>query len=141
MINSELRNRKICLLQNNLTYLKTIQKSSKASFLNNFEKKYATRHVIQECIQVCIDIAFHLCLINNLGDPDHYRDAFSKLSQYNILSEDIANRLSLWTGLRNILAHLYEKVDDERIFMIIQSNLNDFDEFIQELSHLEISSK
>ncbi len=36
----------------------------------------------------------------------------------------------------NILAHIYEIVDDERILTAIKQNLNDFEEFIRLISLL-----
>ena len=137
MIDPEKRNRKISLLTENLNYLKTVASLNQNDFIHDFEKKYATRHVIQECIQICIDLAFHLCLINNIGEPINYRDAFTRLGHNKLISKELSVNLERWAGLRNLLTHIYEKVDDARIFSFLQTNLQDFWQFIGEITKLD----
>jgi uncharacterized protein YutE (UPF0331/DUF86 family) len=36
---------------------------------------------------------------------------------------------------RNRLAHLYWEIDEEELYAILQHNLDDLDEFIQQIAH------
>ena len=137
MIKTEVKERKISRLQRNLSYLKTIASISLDEFLDNFEKKLACRYTIQECVQICIDIAFHLCIVNKFGEPTNYKDSFKILNQNHILSNQLSRKMQNWVGLRNLISHIYEEVDDSRIFSFIEKDLHDFDEFISVLNQLQ----
>ncbi|MHA1855136.1 MAG: type VII toxin-antitoxin system HepT family RNase toxin [Promethearchaeota archaeon] len=99
-------------------------------FLGNFEKQLACRYTIQECVQICIDIAFHLCIINEFGEPTNYKDVFKILKQNQILSDKLSKKKQYWVGVRNLVSHIYEDVDDARIYSFIVEDLNDFEDFI-----------
>lgn len=137
MIKTEVKERKISRLQRNLSYLKTIASISLDEFLENFEKQLACRYTIQECVQICIDVAFHLCIVNKFGEPTNYKDAFKILSRNQILSDQLSTKMQDWVGIRNIVSHMYEKVDDSRIYSFIAEDLHDFDEFILALNQLQ----
>ena len=137
MIKKELKDRKISLLQRNLSYLKTIASISLDEFLGNFEKQLACRYTIQESVQICIDIAFHLCIVNKFGEPTNYKDSFKILSQNQILSDQLSIKMQNWVGVRNLVSHIYEEVDDSRIYSFIIEDLHDFDEFISTLNQLQ----
>ena len=137
MIKKEVKERKISRLQRNLSYLKTIASISLDEFLGNFEKQLACRYTVQECVQICIGIAFHLCIVNKLGEPTNYKDSFKLLSQNQILSEQLSIKMQNWVGLRNLVSHIYEDVDDSRIYSFIVEDLHDFDEFISILNQLQ----
>jgi len=137
MIKKELKDRKISLLQRNLSYLKTIASISLDEFLGNFEKQLACRYTIQESVQICIDIAFHLCIVNKFGEPTNYKDSFKILSQNHILSDQLSIKMQNWVGVRNLVSHIYEEVDDSRIYSFIIEDLHDFDEFISTLNQLQ----
>ena len=137
MIKKELKERKISRLQRNLSYLKTIASISLDEFLGNFEKQLACRYTVQESVQICIDIAFHLCIVNKLGEPTNYKDSFKILSQNQILSEQLSIKMQNWVGLRNLVSHIYEEADDSRIYSFIVEDLHDFDDFISTLNQLQ----
>ena len=137
MIKKELKDRKISRLQRNLSYLKTIASIPLDEFLGNIEKQLACRYTIQESVQICIDIAFHLCIVNKFGEPINYKDSFKILRQNQILSEQLSIKMQNWVGVRNLVSHIYEEVDDSRIYSFIVEDLHDFDEFISILNQLQ----
>ena len=137
MIKKELKERKISRLQRNLSYLKTITSISLDEFLGNLEKQLACRYTIQECVRICIDIAFHLCIVNKFGEPTNYKDSFKILSQNQILSDQLSIKMQNWVGVRNLVSHIYEDVDDSRIYSFIIEDLHDFDDFISTLNQLQ----
>jgi len=47
----------------------------------------------------------------------------------NIIDKEIEERLIKFVGLRNLLGHLYTKVNNERVYNIIQEDLTVFYSF------------
>ncbi|HMF34271.1 MAG TPA: DUF86 domain-containing protein [Candidatus Lokiarchaeia archaeon] len=120
-----------------LEYLRSIQEIPKDQFLGNVGTLLATRYALLEPIQIVIDLAFHLCAQNKLHEPDNYREAFKILTQNNFLSPELAGTLADWAGLRNLLAHQYLEVNDERLYEFIHGELSAFDQFLEEIEKLE----
>ena len=136
-IKTDVKNRKIARILRDLEYLRSIQELSKDQFLGDIVTLLATHYALLESIQIVIDLAFHICAQNKLHEPENYREAFKILSQNNLLSSELAANLSDWAGLRNILAHQYLDVNDERIYDFIHSELSAFDQFLEEIAKLE----
>ena len=101
------------------------------------EKIMACRGTLRESIQICIDIAFHLCASNKLSTPGNYREAFVLLAQFQIIPNDLADKMQKWTGLRNVISHLYDAIDDSKILTIVTTELDDFNSFITFLQGLQ----
>lgn len=81
-------------------------------------------------INMMIDIANHIVVDNNLGNPETLGDAFSILSKEKLISEDEKNNYRKMVGLRNILSHEYVNLDKKIIYNIFQNNLIDLKKFI-----------
>ena len=136
-INTKIRELKNSRILKNLSFLKIIQNTDEVHFLNDYGLILATLHAIQENVQVCIDIAFHICASNKFSTPETYKNAFSILAENEIISSDLAAKLEGWASLRNLITHIYEKIDYSRIYKIIKMDLQDFNSFLQEISKLK----
>lgn len=44
------------------------------------------------------------------------REAFELLARSGVISGDLARELGGWAGLRNALAHIYTRLDRERLY-------------------------
>ncbi|MBU2440103.1 DUF86 domain-containing protein [bacterium] len=51
-----------------------------------------------------------------------------------IISKELSKKLINMAKFRNLLVHLYWKVNDEKIYEILQYELVDFDEFIEQIA-------
>jgi len=47
----------------------------------------------------------------------------------DVLEEELAKRLIRMVKFRNMLVHLYWKVEDERVYEYLRNSLDDFEEF------------
>lgn len=52
------------------------------------------------------------------------------------MKDSLTKNLIKMTKFRNLLIHLYSKVDDEEIYNILKDNLNDINDYINEISKL-----
>jgi uncharacterized protein YutE (UPF0331/DUF86 family) len=85
-------------------------------------------------IEACIDIANHIIAKEHLGVPKTYSDCFKILQERKIISSQLAHKLINMAKFRNLLVHFYWNVNDEEIYKIIQTELDDFSEFIRQIS-------
>ena len=82
---------------------------------------------IQDVLDICAIINSDL----KLGIPEREEDVFEGLVRAGILSREMANKLRLMKGFRNILVHRYGRINDELAFETIHEHLNDIYEFVE----------
>lgn len=92
----------------------------------------ALRH-LQVAIQACIDIGKHIAAVKNFEAPEQAAKVFSVLANHQVINKDLAKRLNLAGGVRNILIHEYLGVDLKKIYEHLQKDLKDFDQFVVEI--------
>jgi uncharacterized protein YutE (UPF0331/DUF86 family) len=68
-----------------------------------------------QAVQIVIDLGVSLCIRLHLGTPASYGDAFDRLARAGHLEPELAKRLALAAGFRNMVAHAYESIDMRRV--------------------------
>lgn len=99
-----------------LAYLEEVRESGESAFLADLERRLATEHALQVAVQVCIDVGAHVVSELGLPAPDEYRGVFGSLAAQGLLPGELAQRLGDAAGLRNVLVHGYEELDERRVF-------------------------
>ena len=94
----------------------------------------AERH-LQVAIQAAIDIALHILSEDTSETPDDYGSAFAELAHHDIIPADLASRLRLAAGLRNLLVHASLDIDPARLHHYLTTDLNDLTEFAALVEH------
>jgi len=84
-------------------------------------------------IQACIDIASHIVAALGLRKPTTSRDLFTVLTEAGILSRELVSELEGMVGFRNILTHEYWIVDFDRVYDSLQTDLQGFDRFREQI--------
>ena len=86
-----------------------------------------TEFAIQNVIDICAIINSDL----RLTMPEREEDVFEGLMRAGIISREIADKLRLMKGFRNILVHRYGKINDELAFEVLHEHLKDIHEFVE----------
>ncbi len=81
-------------------------------------------------INMMIEIATHIVVDNNMGNPETFGEAFDILNKEKYLDDNEAKIYRNMVGLRNILSHEYLKIDKKMIYDILKNNLVDIKRFI-----------
>lgn len=90
------------------------------------------RH-LQVMIQSAIDIALHVLADDTDRTPEDYGSAFTLLAQAGVVAPDLAARLRLAAGLRNLLVHAYLDIDPGRLWEHLE-HLDDLVEFARQIT-------
>jgi uncharacterized protein YutE (UPF0331/DUF86 family) len=83
-----------------------------------------------------LDLAFHICAWNKLPTPGSYKAVFTILAEHDLLDRKLASNMENWVSLRNILTHIYEKIDDRFLHEIVKRDLDNFSTFIKVVEKL-----
>ena len=92
-------------------------------------------------IEACIDLCTHIVAKSFSVAPESYSHCFQLLQENNIIEKQLSDKLSEMAKFRNLLVHLYWKVDNKRVIEIAQNELGTFKEFIQLIGRMVNVSK
>lgn len=97
---------------------------------------FAARYLVQASSQAAIDIANHLIASSGWRTARDFGDAFSVLEEHGVLQPELASQMRKLSGLRNLLVHVYEEIEDRIIFESLGRDLDDLSEYAQAIATL-----
>src|SRR3989338_754240 len=122
---ADLREKKNLLEKKEIKDLSSLQADP---FLHN-----AVQHILEVMVEICIDIGNHIIADEGWPLPSSNREIFEELHRHGILSKEVMDLCKRMVGFRNIVVHMYEKVDLEEVFVIYREHLGDFERFASEI--------
>jgi len=118
---------KLQIINKRLQFLR----KEKNSFDSSSSEKdvLAVKHALQEMIEACLDIANHIISSENAGEAKTYASYFDKLHNISIIDKNLKHNLRRMAKFRNVLVHLYADIEISQVKEILNSNLQDIDEY------------
>ena len=120
-------------IKNNLEKLNIMRKYNKEEFFSNFEHIYASEHLIQTTIQALTDTAGFIIASRKFRAPKNSVDIIEILYENKLLDLDQRNLFQKIIRFRNIVVHLYNGVNENMVFELLQNNLKDLEELFRVL--------
>ena len=128
--------KKMMMVETRVLKLKRMSKN-----INSFEEYLSSQdnidiaeRNIHVAIEACMDIGKIIIANKNLKEPVDNKGIFAILAEAGIINKKSLGFLMPMAGTRNILVHGYDRVDSALIYGIIKKHLQDFDEFLGQLS-------
>jgi len=118
------------VLRDALQKLGKLSTLSKEELLGNYEKIDAAKYNFIVAIEAVIDICNRIISQHGLGLPQDYSDVVRVMGEKGVFQERLVKTLVEMVKFRNLLVHLYWKIDNDRLYEYLRKNLRDFEEFI-----------
>jgi uncharacterized protein YutE (UPF0331/DUF86 family) len=109
-----------------LKELEDVKNIGNEDFKNNFSTILKTERALVLSTNICIDIGAHILAINDINRPETYGEIFEDLMKEKVISRAVKDKMIEFVGLRNLLGHLYTKIDYNKLYVIVQEDLNVF---------------
>ncbi|MBE3590980.1 MAG: DUF86 domain-containing protein [Firmicutes bacterium] len=120
---------KLQVIEERLRRLRDLAARSREVFLADPVLQDAAVRNLQVATEAMIDIAHHLVARLRLGTPKTYAEAVEQLVDARILPEQDRDVLHGMIRFRNRVVHLYDDVDAEEVYTLLQERLTDFERF------------
>jgi len=117
-----------------LNRLNSLKGLDKQSFLNDPDKIGSAKYNFIVAIESAIDICNHIISQNGYRAPEDYADTFQVLKEQGAFDDNFVKDLRDMGKFRNRLVHLYWEVDDEQVYEILQTRLDDFKTFLNKIA-------
>jgi len=90
-------------------------------------------HTLQLALQAALDASSHIASARRLGEPETNRELFALLVREGLITAELAPNLQAMAGLRNILVHGYQQIDNAIVRDVVENHLDDLVRFAAEL--------
>ena len=130
MVDVEVIKQRLVQLSISLNKIERFKDLSLEGFLNDDIIQDVVEYNLFIAINMMIDIATHIVVDNNIGNPKTLGEAFDILNKEEYLSDDETKSYRNMVGLRNILSHEYVNIDKNIIYNIMKHKLVDIKGFI-----------
>lgn len=89
----------------------------------------AIRYLIIQLVEAASSICLHI-LINLFNEkPEGFPECFIRLAAKDLISKELATKLSSAARLRNLIVHRYWVIRDEIVYESVRLRLKDFEDF------------
>lgn len=104
-----------------------------ADILSSAESLGNIKYQFIVAIEACIDMCNHINAKIFSQAPESYAHCFELLRIHAVISREIGDAMTELAKFRNLLVHLYWKVDDRRVIEVLQQDLHFITDFVSEI--------
>ena len=121
-------------LRTSVKRLRNLSELPQKDFVADPDKIGSAKYHFIVAIESCIDMSNHVIARNGFRVPEDYGDTFRVLAEAGVFENGFSQELRNMAKFRNRLVHLYWEVDDNQVYEIMRSRLDDFKKFLYSLS-------
>ena len=125
--------RKMKFLEEDLAKLKDYREISLADYLKNQETQLVVERLLEKITGRLIDINYHILKEEYETMPEDYYNSFIQMGKNKVITEEFSKEMAKAAGLRNALAHEYEEIDQNEVYLSINKALTQIPEYLQKI--------
>ncbi|PIP57633.1 hypothetical protein COX03_02015 [Candidatus Woesebacteria bacterium CG22_combo_CG10-13_8_21_14_all_39_10] len=133
-VDIQLIRRKVKLLEADLAALRKYRNVSLEEYLKNQETQLIVERLLEKITGRLIDINYHILKEEYGIMPEDYYNSFIEMGKNRIVTPEFAEEIAKSAGLRNALAHEYEKIDQTLVHKAINMALTQIPQYIQKVT-------
>ncbi len=119
-------------LGDQLAHLRTHAAEDRSRLRHDEVRLSSAKYRFVTATEAVLDIAHHLLASELWGPADDSAGAVRVLARHGVVDGELAERLALAVGFRNVLVHGYADVDDDLVVAHLD-DLDDLDAFIEQV--------
>ena len=133
MTNISLIENKISLVKKYLKILKRYRKYSRDQIEKDVDIRGMVERYLYLSIQASIDLAEGVISFKNFRKPTTLSENFHILNEEKIISNGLREKMTKMVGLRNVLAHEYQRINYDIVYDVLQNRLENLEESINQI--------
>lgn len=126
--------RLIMEMRKSVTRLRSLSEMDIDDFIRDPDKVASAKYHFIVAIEACIDMCSHIISRNGYRAPEDYGDTFAVMEEVGAVDSGFSSELIKMAKFRNRLVHIYWEVNDEQLYEILQTRLNDFKSFLNAIA-------
>lgn len=113
---------------------------NKPELLRTLKSSLETKKIVERsvylCAEIVLDIADLLIIKKEYPKPSSYSDSIYKLGDYGLIPKEFAYKFVYIAGIRNFLAHDYQKNTIPELEKFLKYGLEDIEHFVKAIEDL-----
>jgi uncharacterized protein YutE (UPF0331/DUF86 family) len=131
---------KLQFIRKAIRRLEDIRSHGREAFLADPILQGAAERNLQVGIEAMLDIANHIIAREGFAVPKTYREAMETLVQEKILPASHQENFQRMASFRNRAVHLYDQIDPDEVYVILEGHLDDFTTFLRAVTRRYLPS-
>jgi uncharacterized protein YutE (UPF0331/DUF86 family) len=123
-------------IEESLRRLEKIIAKPKDAFLGDQDLKDIACYRLLVAIEAALGLCYHISSKRLKKVPEDYAGCFALLAESGIIPADLSANLQAMSRFRNLLIHMYWKVDYAKLYEVIREDLGDLRRFAQAIASL-----
>lgn len=119
-----------------LIRLDQLRQLPREAFLSNQDTLDVACYRLLIAIEAALALCFHVSAKRLHRVPEEYADCFSSLEQAGLIPPDLSSNLQQMARFRNMLVHVYWKIDHTQVYEIMTTHLDDLRAFRTAMAEL-----
>jgi len=124
-LNPDLIRARCAEIDASLARLEEFQRFSREQFLSNQDALDVACYRLLIAIEAALALCFHVSAKRLHQVPEEYAGCFSTLERAGLIPTELSSRLQQMAGFRNLLVHVYWKIDYGQVYDVITTRLGD----------------
>ena len=117
-------------LRDSVRQLRELGQSPAEAFLAEPRSVNSAKYLLIVATEAALDICNHLAARRGARSPEDYADCMAIMGEIGVIDEDLKVRMMRMARFRNLLVHLYARVDDAEVHRVIREHLGDLDRYL-----------
>ena len=126
ILNQDLIRTRCQEIEDSLARLEKIKITPKEKFLRDRDLQDIACYRLLVAIEAALCLCFHVAAKRLKKVPEEYAECFAILADAGIIPRELSESLQRMARFRNLLVHMYWKVDYGTLYEVLQNNLKDF---------------
>ncbi len=128
-LNADLVRARCSEIEESLHRLDRFKSLPREEFLSDQDTVDLACYRLLVAIEAALGLCYHVSAKRLRKVPEEYAHCFSLLQEAGIISSGLSLRLQKMARFRNLLIHMYWKVDYQQVYDVIQRDLDDLRAF------------
>ncbi len=128
-LNADLVRARCAEIEDSVSRLERFKDLPRDEFLANQDTLDLACYRLLVAIEAALALCYHVSAKRLHKVPEEYAECFRLLQEGGMLGADESSRLQQMARFRNLLVHMYWKIDYGRVHDVIQQNLDDLRAF------------
>jgi len=135
-VNADLIRARCAEIEESVARLEEFQTLSLEAFLSNRDALDVASYRLLIAIEASLALCYHVSAKRLRKVPEEYAACFGLLYEAGLISEDLTKRLQQMARFRNLLVHVYWKIDYSRVYVVICDHLGHLRAFASAMAQL-----
>jgi uncharacterized protein YutE (UPF0331/DUF86 family) len=135
-LNADLIRSRCAEIEDSMRRLERLQSLSREDFQSDQDTLDIACYRLLIAIEAALALCYHISAKRLRKVPEEYAGCFELLASAGVISSGLSERLQRMAKFRNLLVHVYWKVDYSKIYDVIHGDLSDLRDFAQAVARL-----